>query len=118
LAGKKNYTELQALYRQHDFVLQAPLKEGFGKVPVEGFFHGLIPIISNTSMAGHITANGERGFLFNASNEGDLAKTLLSIREKKEVLPVMVEKGRAFAKSQTLEAWAEEYYKTVTNYFA
>jgi hypothetical protein len=29
----------------------------------------------------------------------------------------MIIKGRAFAKAQTLEQWAEEYYRTVTNYF-
>lgn len=118
LAGKKTYNELRELYRQHDFVVQAPLSEGFGKVPIEGFFHGVVPVISNTSMAGYITGNGQRGFVFDALNEQSLVDTLLHIRSNPQVLPAMIENGRAFAKSQTLEAWAEEYYKTITQYFA
>jgi len=38
LAGKKTSEELRLLYREHDFVVQAPIQEGFGKVPIEGFF--------------------------------------------------------------------------------
>ena len=117
LAGKKKYGELRALYREHDFVVQAPLAEGFGKVPIEGFFHGVLPVISNTSMAGYITGNQERGFLFDATNVQSLVDTLLAVKQKQHLLPKMIENGRAFAKSQTLEAWAEEYYTTVNAYF-
>ena len=118
LAGKKNHTELRELYRQHNFVVQAPLSEGFGKVPVEGFFHGVIPVISNTSMAGYIVGNEERGFLFDARNVQSLVEVLLRIKQSTHLLPPMILNGRAFAKSQTLEAWASEYYQTVTDYFA
>lgn len=117
LMGKKNSSELRELYRQHDFVVQAPFSEGFGKVPVEGFFHGAIPVINNISMASAMTGNKERGFLFDASDEKNLADTLVSIKTEIEQLPGMIIKGRAFAKAQTLEQWAEEYYRTVTNYF-
>lgn len=118
LVGKKNHIELRELYRKQDFVVQAPLSEGFGKVPMEGFFHGVIPVISKTSMAAYITGNEDRGFLFDANNEQSLVDTLQRIKQNKEALPSMIEKGRTFAKSQTLEAWAAEYYKTVTEYFA
>lgn len=117
LVGKKKYAELRELYRQHDFVVQAPFSEGFGKVPVEGFFHGVIPVINNISMAGYMTGNGERGFLFDASDEKNLAETLLNIKTRIHQLPGMILKGRAFAKGQTLEQWAKEYYQTVKNYF-
>lgn len=117
LAGKKKYAELRDLYRQHDFIVQAPFSEGFGKVPVEGFFHGVIPVISNTSMAGFMTGNEERGFLFDASDEKNLADTLIRIKAATASLPEMIMKGRLFAKDQTLEQWAKEYYQTVTNYF-
>lgn len=117
LVGKKKYAELRELYRQHDFVVQAPFSEGFGKVPVEGFFHGVIPVINNISMAGFMTGNGERGFLFDATNEKNLAETLIRISRNIEKLPEMIVKGRQFAKGQTLEQWAKEYYQTVTNYF-
>ena len=113
LVGKKNHVELRQLYREHDFVVQAPLAEGFGKVPIEGFFHGVIPVINNISLAKHMTGNGERGFLFDASKPENLAKTLMDIFENTSKLPAMISRGRDFAKSQTLEAWAENYYKTV-----
>lgn len=117
IAGKKNHIELRALYRQHDFVVQAPLSEGFGKVPIEGFFHGVIPVINNIAMAKHMTGQLERGFLFDASDPGQLAEILTSLPSKNEDLPAMIEKGRAYAKSQTLEAWAADYYSTIINYF-
>ena len=117
LVGKKKYAELRELYRQHDFVVQAPFSEGFGKVPVEGFFHGVIPVINNISMAGFMTGNEERGFLFDASDEKNLAETLIKIKTRVGSLPEMINKGRRFAKGQTLEQWAKEYYQTVTNYF-
>ena len=113
LAGKKDQAALRRLYRQHDFVIQAPLKEGFGKVPVEGFFHGVIPIINNISLAKQMMAGGDRGFLFDAGKPNDLAETLLSLPARNHLLPAMIENGRKYAQSQTLEAWAKEYYETV-----
>ncbi|GEO09944.1 glycosyltransferase [Segetibacter aerophilus] len=117
LVGKQNSLALRELYRQHDFVVQAPFSEGFGKVPMEGFFHGAIPVINNISMASFMTGNEERGFLFDASDEKNLADTLVKIKSRIEQLPQTIRKGRAFAKEQTLEQWAKEYYETVTDYF-
>lgn len=117
LAGKKNYAELRELYRRHDFVVQAPFSEGFGKVPVEGFFHGVVPVINNISLARFMTGNEERGFLFDASDEKNLATTLLKIKSKIDKLPKMITNGRQLAQKQTLDAWAKEYYETVKKYF-
>ncbi|MDQ6812888.1 MAG: glycosyltransferase [Bacteroidota bacterium] len=117
LAGKKNDSELRQLYREHDFAVQAPFSEGFGKVPVEAFFHGVVPVINNISMAHSMTGEEERGFLFDALDEKNLAETLVRIRTKIPELPAMIVNGRMFAKAQTLEQWAKDYYKTVRNYF-
>lgn len=117
LVGKKNADELRELYRQSDFVVQAPTAEGFGKVPIEAFFHGVIPVINNVSMALLITGNGERGFLFEGGDPKNIAQALLNLKFKTELLPHMIMKGRAYAKTQTLEAWASEYYQTVKAYF-
>jgi glycosyltransferase involved in cell wall biosynthesis len=117
LAGKKNHEQLRQLYREHDFVIQAPLKEGFGKVPIEGFFHGTIPIINNISMASYILDNGNRGFLFDAGKPNDLIETLLGLPGKSSQMKSMIENGRHFATTQTLEAWAKEYYDTVSTYY-
>ena len=117
LAGKKNHVALRELYRQHDFVVQAPLSEGFGKVPVEGFFHGVIPVINNIAMAKYMTGDRERGFLFDAADTLDLADVLTSVRDEPQVLVSMIKKGREFARTHTLESWAEDYYLTITDYF-
>lgn len=117
LVGKKNHVALRQLYRDHDFVVQAPLKEGFGKVPIEGFFHGAIPIINNVSLAGEMVGNEERGFLFDACKPKSLLETLLALPGKQHLLPQMIEQGRSYAKRQTLEAWAKEYFETVTAYY-
>ncbi len=116
IAGKKNADDLRALYRQHDFVVQAPTMEGFGKVPIEGLFHGLVPVLNNITMAAYITS-GERGFLFDATKQGDLADTLLAIGKNPALLPQMIKNGRDFAASQTLEAWSQEYFTIVSQYF-
>ena len=116
-AGRKNDSELRAMYRQADFVVQAPLTEGFGKVPIEGFFHGVIPIISDTAMALYMIGQDERGFIFNANDERSLVDTLMNLQISLSGFPGMIEKGRTFAKNQTLEAWAKDYADTVKNYF-
>jgi glycosyltransferase involved in cell wall biosynthesis len=117
LAGKKTAEELRELYRQHDFVVQAPLAEGFGKVPIEGFFHGVVPVINSVSMAFLITGNGERGFLFDEAVPQKIADALISIKGRVKILPQMIYNGRAYAKKQTLKAWADEYYNTIIKYF-
>jgi len=118
LTGKMNYGDLRKLYRQCDFVVQSPISEGFGKVPIEGYFHGATPIINNLAMAKYITGNGESGFLFDVNDKDALLKVLMEIKKDSHKLPQMISAGRNFAKALTLEAWAEGYYKTVTNYFA
>ncbi len=117
MVGKKNYQDLKILYSQSDFVVQAPLKEGFGKVPIEGFFHGVIPILNNLSMAGYMTGDEKRGFLFENGDAELLAEKLMNIKNKISDLPLMIEEGRAFAKTQTLESWAKEYYETVSQFY-
>jgi glycosyltransferase involved in cell wall biosynthesis len=118
LTGKMTYGELRKLYRACDFVVQSPLSEGFGKVPIEGFFHGTVPIINNLTMAQYITGNGKRGILFDVADQHALFNALSKLHQDQSALPEMIEAGRHFAKGLTLEAWAEGYYKTITTYFA
>ena len=117
LTGKKRTDELRELYRQSDFVVQAPRFEGFGKVPIEGFFHGVIPVLNNIGLAGYMTGNEERGFLFNANHADSLVNTLIAIKDKIDLLPTLIDNGRKFAQHQTLEKWAKEYYATVSEFY-
>ena len=117
MTGKVNAEDLRELYRRHDFAVQAPLFEGFGKVPIEAFFHGVIPVINNISLANNIIGNEERGFLFDATSEHNLVEVINKISNNIQLLPGIIMQGRAYAYTHTLNAWAEEYYKTVNAYF-
>ena len=117
MAGKKTATELRELYRQNDFVVQAPIHEGFGKVPVEGFFHGLIPVLSNVELANVMVANGERGFIFEQNNVESLVNILTGIYQNNSDLANKIILGRGYAYAQTLQAWAKEYAETVSAFY-
>lgn len=109
IAGKKTSEELREIYRMADFIVQAPLVEGFGKVPVEGFFHGVIPILNNISLAKEITGNEERGFTFSTDNVSTLTSVIRHACSDIEKLRSMICNGRAYAKEHTLEVWAKSF---------
>ena len=117
IAGKKTAVELRELYRQNDVVVQAPIHEGFGKVPIEGYFHGLISVLSNVELAKVMVANGERGYVFAQNNVRDLFDVLKNVSQNQNGLAKQIEAGRAYAKSQTLEAWAKDYATVVNEYY-
>lgn len=117
LTGKKKYEELRLIYRQADFLLQASLTEGFGKTPMEGFFHGVIPVLSETSYSEKMTAKNKRGFLFPLGNPEILAGILIECLAHPQKLTSMIEAGRTFAQTHTLENWIYEYMETINGYF-
>jgi len=117
LTGKKKHTELRELYREADFIIQASLVEGFGKVPLEGFFHGVIPLLNNTGMAVELTGNSERGFLFSVNESNSLFNFIKNISAYDDLLPKLVINGRAYAKSQTIENWISGLNNRIINYF-
>ncbi|MDE3236905.1 MAG: glycosyltransferase family 4 protein [Bacteroidota bacterium] len=116
LVGKKTADELRILYREHDLVVQAPLKEGFGKVPIEGFFHGLIPVLSDLPIARMMVQGGKRGFIFNGGDVLALVETLTEVIHY-HGLAGIIENGRNYARTQTLEAWAGSYVQTVGKFY-
>jgi len=117
ICGKKTTTELRALYRESDFVIQATLVEGFGKVPIEGFFHGVVPILNNITLASEMTGAETRGFLFDAKNEQSLMDIIKKISQDKRYLISMIENGRTYARQQTLESWTDSLYEHINLYF-
>ncbi len=117
LTGKKTVAELRSLYRKADFLIQAPLAEGFGKAPVEAFFHGVIPLLNRTAMATEMTGNQQRGFLFSANDPLNLVNLIVRIQKERSILSNMIVNGRKYAFNQTLENWANDYFKTVNEYF-
>ena len=91
--------------------------EGFGKVPIEGFFHGVVPLLNQVALSGEMTGNGERGFVFSATDVNNVISLIKQVCSNTGSLPTIIENGREYAKAQTLEAWAQSYVKKINNYF-
>src|SRR5690348_14852996 len=109
LKGSVHYSDLRNLYRQFDYVVQSPTSEAYGKVPIEGYFHGLIPVLSSTSiLANYITDHGKRGFVFDLKDEKSLFKVLQYLYEEflESEKMTMMDDGRRFVKNLTIEQWA------------
>lgn len=118
ISGKKNYTQLRELYRKCDFLIQATLVEGFGKVPIEGFFHGVIPMLNRVALADEMTGDGKRGFVYVASEVNNLVSLIKNVMQEPFNLGELITQGRAYAKSQTLENWADTYINTINANFS
>jgi hypothetical protein len=54
-----------------------------------------------------------RGFIFSLKEEHSLVELLQNLQYQQTTLPAMILNGRAFAATQTLEAWASEYAATI-----
>ncbi len=117
LTGNITYTDLRILYRRADFLIQATLAEGYGKAPIEGFFHGVIPFLSNTAMAKEMTGNNERGFIFSTS-QNNLANLIRDITNQTAIIPGMIKCGRQYARQMTLENWTAACIKIVNEYYS
>lgn len=119
LVGHVSTEQLQTLMLKADMVVQAAISEGFGKVPIEGFFHGLIPVLNQTPFAQHFT-NHQKGFVFNHQLKDSLFVILKNWWLTYDVATHidMIQKGRAFARQYTLENWAEQYINKVNQYYA
>lgn len=117
LTGVLNEGQMKDIYRRADFVVQASLTEGFGKVPVEGFFYGTVPILNDVSMAGEITGSNERGFLYRADHVEHLVSVIKTVCLNPGLCSAMMAAGRNYACRQTIELWQNEYTCQIKNYF-
>lgn len=117
LTGKKNYEEMRMYYRKADFLLQAPLAEGFGKTPIEGFFHGVIPFLSNTFYGKKMTGIEKRGFVFSTETPAKLSDLIKEKLEDNQLLANIIEAGRSYSKDFTLENWVNDFMKTLQHFY-
>ncbi|MCU0320979.1 MAG: glycosyltransferase [Chitinophagaceae bacterium] len=115
--GKLNYNDVRKIYRKVNFVVQSPTVEGFGKVPIEGYFHGALPLINNISMSGYITQQNTLGYLFSVEDRMALVNLLKEISIQPSVVVERIQKSRLFVRQFTLEAWANQYYQQIKKYY-
>lgn len=115
ITGRQNYAALKDLYRRADFLIHASLVEGYVKVPVEGFFYGVVPIINRIAIAGEMIGNNERGYIFSAQNKWELAELVASLLQTD--VSSTIARGRQYAKEKTMEAWASQWHKMLKEYY-
>lgn len=113
LTGQLSQDQLQEYYGKSDFVIQASLVEGFGKVPLEGFFYGVIPILNNVTLAKEMTGDGVRGYLFDAKDRNALLILLQTIYAQHGQRLEMIQEGRKYALKFTLESWVQHYFEVL-----
>ncbi len=118
MSGNKDYDELKNAYREADFLVHPSLAEGYVKVPVEGFFCGVIPLINNISIAGEITGvREERGFLFSAEDKASLVQLIKETIRPDARLADKIEEGRKYSFTKTMEAWEEQFLTKVFSFY-
>lgn len=118
LRGKMGTEDLRDLYRKAHFLIQVPIAEGFGKVPMEGFFHGVIPLLSATAVAEQMTGvHNERGYLLSIIDAKETADKIIQIIKNNSILPGMIQNGRDYAKEKNLDNWSKTCFETVCSYY-
>lgn len=109
--------KVRTFYRTADFVIQAPHAEGYGKVPIEAFFHGIIPILSDVNLSRQIIGDGVRGRCFPLDDMTFLRQELLTLWRQPATMAEMIRQGRAYAATLTLEAWQKHLQKILIRFW-
>jgi glycosyltransferase involved in cell wall biosynthesis len=116
ITGKKNYADLRELYRKADFLIHASLVEGYVKVPVEGLFHGVIPLLNNISIANEMIGNNERGYIFSVKEKELFLKLIKNLLSNGDELLCKIDKGRQYAYENTIELWQQHLLKQLEKF--
>jgi glycosyltransferase involved in cell wall biosynthesis len=103
--GFTSQEEVRNFYRKADFVIQAPLIEGYGKVPIEAFFHGAIPIISDVNLSSQIVDGSKRGRCFPLGDPYVIALHIVELIHSPKEMITLISNGRSYARDCTLEVW-------------
>lgn len=116
IIGSLPFIELQNYYRKADFIIQTPLFEGYGKVPIEGMMHGCIPLITNVGISEQIIANSGSGMVLSRNNDDNVKKVISLIKNQKKIKKMLIN-GRDFSKKHLIEFWAKDILFTLKKYY-
>lgn len=105
--GVTPHSQVRQFYRDADFVIQAPFAEGYGKVPIEAFFHGVIPILSDVGVSSHLVGQTERGRCFPQGEVEKIVQYIMELANSPGGMARLIQNGREYARSLTLEAWQD-----------
>lgn len=115
--GKVSQEVVRAYYRKSSFVIQPSYTEGYSKVPVEALFHGVIPILSDISTNPEIIGYGTRGRYFSVDHVQSIADHISDLAQNPSEMIQMIENGRAYARTVTLEAWQQHLHNMLTEHW-
>jgi glycosyltransferase involved in cell wall biosynthesis len=114
--GYKSKDELDKIYQESHFLLHTPKIEGYGKTIQEGFFNGLIPILTNFPYAKFFTGDkNERGIIIDQESllTNMFFDEIYSIINNPFQWTSMVNNGFEFASSLTIDSWVETYLSEI-----
>ncbi len=108
--GNRPSEEIEAAYKQTDFLILASRSEGWPKVVAESMFWGCIPIVTPVSCVPWMLGDGKRGILISGNVEADVALVKTSLENTYE-LKRMSEAGQKWSQQYTLDSFEEEIIK-------
>ncbi len=118
LTGQLSPSLLRNLYHEADFLIQPSLIEGYGKVPIEGMLHGVVPILSNITLHPYFVGKDrERGGIFTCDDPQNIVDSLMLFINNKDRWRSALIAGRQFSFSFTMENWKLKIISSLKKYF-
>ena len=116
IIGRVSFDHLQTYYEKAKFILQTPLYEGYGKVPIEGMVNGCIPLIKDVGVSKKIIEKSRTGILLSNDLAMNVDK-IISLLNDSKTNRKMILNGRSYSKKLTIELWAKSIHTSIKNYY-
>ena len=116
IIGRVSFDHLQTYYEKAKFILQTPLYEGYGKVPIEGMVSGCIPLIKDVGVSKKIIEKSRTGILLSNDLAMNVDK-IISLLNDSKTNRKMILNGRSYSKKLTIELWAKSIHTSIKNYY-
>lgn len=117
LHGHTSHERVRQFLRESDFVVQATQIEGFGKVPIEAFFHGTVPILSDVNISKQLVGGTLRGRTFPQNDLKRAVQIIAELAVNPSEVASMIQEGRNFAQTMTMEAWRQHLQSMLETYW-
>jgi glycosyltransferase involved in cell wall biosynthesis len=118
LPGALSYAEVCDAYRRAHFNVLASRREGYGKVVTEGMLHGCVPVAADVGIIAQMVDHGRRGRTFPLGDSNALADLLQNLSDRPEQIAEMLEEGRRYARTVTLEAFQRLHQEVLARHWA
>ena len=105
----ENGQELLNVYRKNSILVIPVLRAGLPRVLIEGMSQGLSIVASETGGIPHLISHGENGFLFQTGNHKEMAESIQSLIDDKDLREKFARAGIDTALSQITDQTAAEF---------